>query len=36
MSVEKKSVDRRAFICGVAAIAALGMTRQNAVAANGI
>ncbi len=31
-----KKVDRRAFVCGVAAIAALGMTRQSAVAANGI
>jgi hypothetical protein len=30
------NIDRRAFVCGVAAMAALGMTRQNAVAASGI
>ncbi len=30
------AIDRRAFVCGVAAVAALGMTRQNAVAASGI
>ncbi len=30
------NIDRRAFVCGIAAMAALGMTRQNAVAASGI